>query len=434
MKDMEVNVKQLEKSQVELAISLPWATWSKEIDHAAEKLAKNTKTPGFRPGKTPRAVLEQRFGKETLLAEAAEHAVNHAYNQALAEKNIRALGAPQVTFGDVKEGEALTMTIITDVMPEVILADWRTVAKKINSQFAKKDSAITDEAVTAEIERLAKMRAPLVTVNRPAGDGDTVLIDFVVTKDGVVIENGTSQNHPLVLGSNSFIPGFEEQVKGLSAGQEKTFTLTFPKEYHAAHLAGKEADFAVTIRAVQEMQVPELDDEFAKSLGAFDSLEAVKKNIREGMEVESKETRKNEQRTALLDALVEKLDIVYPESLVREELSRIEREFGTQLSRMGATLESFLEQSKKSLEDLHKDWEPQAKKRVGAYLILERISVDEKVFTESEEVEAEMNKALQYFKGVKDAEKNMDMGALYNVVSEQVRNEKIFQLLEGVKE
>jgi trigger factor len=378
--------------------------------------------------------LEQRFGKETLLAEAAEHAVNHAYNQALAEKNIRALGAPQVTFGDVKEGEALTMTIITDVMPEVILADWRTVAKKINSQFAKKDSAITDEAVTAEIERLAKMRAPLVTVNRPAGDGDTVLIDFVVTKDGVVIENGTSQNHPLVLGSNSFIPGFEEQVKGLSAGQEKTFTLTFPKEYHAAHLAGKEADFAVTIRAVQEMQVPELDDEFAKSLGAFDSLEAVKKNIREGMEVESKETRKNEQRTALLDALVEKLDIVYPESLVREELSRIEREFGTQLSRMGATLESFLEQSKKSLEDLHKDWEPQAKKRVGAYLILERISVDEKVFTESEEVEAEMNKALQYFKGVKDAEKNMDMGALYNVVSEQVRNEKIFQLLEGVKE
>jgi trigger factor len=434
MKAMEVNVKQLEKSQVELSISLPWTTWSKEVDHAAEKLAKKTKTPGFRPGKTPRAVLEQQFGKETLLAEAAEHAVNHAYSAALAEKNIRALGSPQVTFGDVKEGEALTMTIITDVMPEVVLADWRTAAKKINSEFAKKETKITDEAVTAEIERIAKMRAPLVTVNRPAGDGDTVLIDFVVTQDGVVIENGTSQNHPLVLGSNTFIPGFEEQVKGLSSGVEKTFTLAFPAEYHAAHLAGKEASFAVTIRAVQEMQVPELDDEFAKSLGAFDSLESVKKNIREGMEQEGKEAKKNDQRTALLDALVDKLDVEYPQSLVREELGRIEREFGTQLGRMGTNLEGFLEQSKKSLEELHQDWEPQAKKRVGAYLILERLSVDEKVFTESEEVEEEMNKALQYFKNTKEAEKNLDMAALYSVVSEQVRNEKIFQLLEGIKE
>jgi trigger factor len=182
------------------------------------------------------------------------------------------------------------------------------------------------------------------------------------------------------------------------------------------------------------MQVPELNDEFAKSLGAFDSLEAVQKNIREGMELESKETQKNDRRTALLDALVEKLDIEYPQSLVSEELTRIEREFGTQLTRMGTNLEGFLEQSKKSLEELHQDWAPQAKKRVGAYLILERLAVDEKVFTESEEVEAEMNKALQYFKGVKDAEKNMDMAALYSVVSEQVRNEKIFALLESVKE
>ncbi len=430
---MNTTVKKRDNSQVELTITLPWAEWSKEIDHAAENLAKNTKTPGFRPGKTPRAVLEQRFGKEALLAEAAEHSVNHAYSKALAEENIQAIGRPEVKLGDVKENEDLSMTIITDVMPEVVLGDWRAKTKKVNEEFAKKDTGITDEAVAAEVERIAKMRAPLVTVDRPAGDGDTVLIDFTVTQDGVVIENGTSQNHPLVIGSGSFIPGFEEEVKGLSAGAEKTFQLAFPTEYHAAHLAGKEASFAVTVRAVQEMQVPEIDDEFAKSLGAFDSLEAVKKNLREGMEHEQKENQKNEQRTAILDALVESLTIEYPQSLVHEELHRIEREFSNQLSRMGMTFEAFLEQGQKTKEEMYETWEPQAKKRVGAYLILDALAKDENVYTESEEVEEEMNKALQYFKSVKDAEKNMDMAALYNVVSEQVRNEKIFKLLEGVK-
>jgi trigger factor len=431
---MTIDVAQKENSQVALTLTLPWADWSKEIDHAAEKLAKNMKTPGFRPGKTPRTVIEQRFGKEAILAEAAEHAVNHAYSRALAEKDIRALGHPAVTLGEVAEGKDLTMTIVTDVMPEVTLGNWRDVVKKVNKDFTSKDAAVSDEAVMAEIERIAKMRAPLITVDRAAADGDTVLLDFTVTQDGVVIENGTSKNHPLVLGSNSFIPGFEEEVMGMKAEEEKTFTLSFPTEYHAAHLAGKPADFTVRVNAVQEMQVPEIDDEFAKSLGAFENLDAVKQNLRQGMEAEEQDKMKNDQRTAILDALVATLDIEYPKSLVAEELERIKREFTAQLSRMGATFESFIEQSKKTEEELKADWEPQAKKRVGAYLILDRLSSDENIFTESEEVEAEMNKALQYFGNTKDAEKNLDMAALYNVVSEQVRNEKIFELLTSTNE
>jgi trigger factor len=431
---MTIDVAQKENSQVALTLTLPWADWSKEIDHAAEKLAKNMKTPGFRPGKTPRTVIEQRFGKEALLAEAAEHAVNHAYSRALAEKDIRALGHPAVTLGEVAEGKDLTMTIVTDVMPEVTLRNWRDVVKKVNKDFTGKDAAVSDEAVMAEIERIAKMRAPLITVDRAAADGDTVLLDFTVMQDGVVIENGTSKNHPLVLGSNSFIPGFEEEVMGMKAEEEKTFTLSFPAEYHAAHLAGKPADFTVRVNAVQEMQVPEIDDEFAKSLGAFENLDAVKQNLRQGMEAEEADKMKNDQRTAILDALVATLDIEYPKSLVAEELERIKREFTAQLSRMGATFESFIEQSKKTEEELKADWEPQAKKRVGAYLILDRLSSDENIFTESEEVEAEMNKALQYFGNTKDAEKNLDMAALYNVVSEQVRNEKIFELLTSTNE
>lgn len=430
---MEVTTKVLPNSQVELNLTLPWEEWSKEVDHAAEALSKDVKTPGFRPGKTPRAVLEKRFGKETLLAEAAEHAVTHAYSKAVAEEGLKAIGRPQVTLGEVKEEQDLTMTITTDVMPTVTVGNWREVAKKVNKEFQEKKTSVSEEAVTAEIERIAKMRAPLVTVNRAAQDGDTVLLDFEVKQDGVTIENGSSKNHPLVIGSQSFIPGFEEEIKGLKANDEKTFTLTFPAEYHAAHLAGKPAEFAVTVRAVQEMETPEINDDFAKSLGAFEDLAALQKSVREGMEAEEQARQKNETRTALLDALVAKQTIEYPESLVQEELSRIKAEFANQLSRMGASFEDFVAQSKKTEEDLKKDWLPQAKKRVAAYLILDAIATEENIFIESEEVEAEMNKALGYFKNVKDAEKNLDMAALYNVVNEQLRNEKVFNLLENVK-
>lgn len=429
---METTLKKLPNSQVELALTLPWSEWSKEVEHAAEHLGKNVKTAGFRPGKTPRAVLEKRFGKDALLAEAAEHAVQHAYSKAVTEKSLKAIGRPEVTLGTVKENEPLTITVTTDVVPEITLENWREVARKVNTEFAEKSVGVSEEAVTAEIERIAKMRSPLITVDRAAQDGDTVLLDFRVTQDGVVIENGTSENHPLVIGSNSFIPGFEEQVRGLKAGEEKTFTLPFPDEYHAKHLAGKKADFSVTIRAVQEMQVPELNDEFAQSLGAFETLKALEDSIREGMETEEKAQRKNEHRTAILDALVEKQTIEYPESLLQEELGRIKTEFSNQLSKMGANFEDFLVQSKKTEEELKKDWLPQAKKRVAAYLILDQVALDENVFTESKEVEEEMNKALGYFKDIKDAEKNLDMAALYNVVSEQVRNEKVFQLLESI--
>lgn len=429
---MEITVKELPQSQVELGLTLPWAEWSKEVEHAAENLGKNVKTAGFRPGKTPREVLEKRFGKSTLLAEAAEHAVSHAYSKAVAEKGIKAIGRPNVTLGTVAENEPLSITVVTDVIPTVTTENWREEAKKINKKFAEEATAVTDEAVSAEIERIAKMRAPLITVDRAAQDGDTVLLDFTVTQDGAVIENGTSENHPLVLGSHTFIPGFEEEIKGLRAGEKKTFTLPFPDEYHAKHLAGKKAEFSVTIRAVQEMQVPEINDDFAKSLGAFESLAALQKNIREGMEAEAGAQKKNEQRTAILDALVEKQSGEYPESLVAQELERIKAEFSSQLSRMGANFEDFLTQSKKTESDLKADWLPQAKKRVAAYLILDALALEENIFTESAEIEEEMNKALGYFKDIKDAEKNLDMAALYNVVSEQVRNEKVFQLLESV--
>lgn len=427
---MDVSVKKLSASRVELSVSLPWNEWKKELEHAAEHVAQETKIPGFRPGKAPRNVIEKRFGKGAVLAEAAEHAVSHSYGEALRKEKIEALGHPEITLGKLAEGESLSYTAVTAVMPEVKLKDWKGAVKKVNARFVKTEEAVTDEEVEAEMNRLALMRAKLITVAREAKKGDNVLIDFTVTKDGVVIEGGKSENHPLVLGENVFIPGFEDELLGMKEGEEKTFTLTFPAEYHAKHLAGQPAEFSVKVRVVQEREAPVLDDAFAKSLGHFDSLEQVKKNIQEGMTEEKKMKRREESRSAILDALSEQTTIDFPAILVEEELSRMIREFESQVARMGTSLAEYLERTQKTEAVLRTEWEPQAKKRLLAQFALETIADDQSIDVESAEIEVEMNKALQYYRNVKDAEKRMDMERLYTAVRGQLRNEKTFEYLE----
>ncbi|OGI21924.1 MAG: trigger factor [Candidatus Moranbacteria bacterium RIFCSPHIGHO2_01_FULL_55_24] len=429
---MEVKVKNLPESRVELEISLPWEEWKGEMDHAAESLAKQVKMEGFRPGKAPRAVLEQRFGRGALLAEAAEHAVSHSYPKALEEKALDAIGRPEVELGTVKEEETLTYTIRTDVMPEAKLSDWKSAVKKINKEAGKEPVAVSDQDVADELARIAEMRAPIITVPRKALDGDTVLVDFTVRQDGVVIEGGKSENHPLVLGSNAFIPGFEGEVAGMEAGEEKIFTLTFPADYHVKHLAGKPAEFTVKVRAVQEKQIPEINDEFAKMVGNFESLAKLEENIRSGMAEEQKTKRKEEQRTKILDVLIDGATIEFPRSLIEEELGRMLREFESQVQMMGMDFQGYLNQVGKSEEDVKKDWEPQAKKRLAAHLVLDAVAKELEISIESDEIEAEMNKTIQYYKNVKDIEKNIDLSRLYTAVRGQIQNERAIAELEKI--
>src|SRR6185369_1386824 len=353
---MNITVKKLPESRVEMEITLPWEEWKGEIDHAAEGLSKDVKVSGFRPGKVPRDVIEKRFGKQALLVEAAEHVVGHSYEKALGQEKIDAIGQPEVKLGKMKEGEDFEYSVITTVMPEVTLKkNWKDKVKDVNKKQEKKEVAVSEEEVTKELEHLASSRAKLVTVKREAKMGDNVLLDFVVKQDGVVIEGGKSEKHPLILGAGVFIPGFEEQVVGMKENDEKTFTLTFPSEYHAKHLAGKEAAFEVKMQVVQEREIPELNDAFAKSLGNFDSLEKVKENIRTGMGEEKKTKKKEEHRIEILDVLVENAELEYPKLLVEQELSRMIREFETQLQSVGMNLSAYLEQTKKTDEELRNE-------------------------------------------------------------------------------
>ncbi len=430
---MDILVKKLPASQVEMSVTLAWDEWKKECDHAAEHVAKEVKVSGFRPGKVPRAIIEKRYGKEVVLHEAAEHAVSHAYSRALAQERIDAIGKPDVKLESVKEGEALVFTVTTAVLPEVKIADtWRKSAASVNKEQKKKEAALVVEPkeVEEELNRLALMRAKFITVNRKAALEDSVEVDFEVRRNGVVIEGGKSEKHALVLGKGVFIPGFEEMIVGMQAGEEKTFTLSFPEDYHAKHLAGNPAEFHVKLRLVQEREVPALDDTFAQGLGAFESLADLQKKIAEGMLEEKRHHFKEESRTALLDALVADTSIDFPAILIEEEQNRMASEFQSQVENMGMPFEQYLERVGKSLETLKQDWLEQAKKRLAAGLILEKLASDDQIEIDSKDVEQEMNVVLQQYKRVQDAEKNIDLERLYTATRGRLRNEKVFEMLE----
>jgi trigger factor len=429
---MDIKVKKLPKSSVEMEISIPWDEWKGEIDHAAEHLAQEIKVEGFRPGKAPRAMLEKRLGKATVLIEGAEHAIDHLYPAALEQSKIEAIGKPEVRLDEVKDGEPLRFTVTTAVMPEVTLRPWEKKVKAVNESHKKAKHEVKEEDVEKELKSIAESRAKQVTVAREARDGDVVEVDFVVRQGGVPIEGGTSKKHPIVLGKGAFIPGFEEALLGMKEGEEKTVSVTFPEKYHIEMLAGKPADFEVKVLVVQERQVPELDDAFAASLGKFENIGKLRENVTEGMRMEKENEAKEKRRIAILEAIVEETEAELPEMLVESELRRMISEFGNQAAMAGMTLEDYLARGKKTEADLAKEWRPQAEKRLLSGLALEAIVKEKEVEAAQEEIEAEMNKVLAYAKSVEKAEKDLDLAAIYNAAQSRLRNEKLFELLENL--
>lgn len=424
-------LKKLPKSKIELEIKVAWDEWKKYIDQAVKEISEEIKIDGFRPGKAPRKLVEQKVGLGTILNNAAQKAVEKAYVKKVTEEKIDVLGRPEVTIESVEEGKDLEFKAQVAVMPEVSVSpDFRSEIKKINEKSVKDSVSIKEEEIALELERLANSRVKLVTIDREAKNGDSVEIDFDVLVGGVPIENGSSKKHPLVLGKGVFIPGFEENVVGMKAGDEKEFELSFPEDYHKKDLAGKKATFRVKLGLVQERQVPEINDDFAKGLGEFKDLEALKKNIREGMEEEKKQKDREDKRGKYVEAVVGKTKVDIPEVLIHEEIHKMLHEFEHQIQSMGMNLEQYLEKIGKKQDDLEKDWAPQAEKRVISALALGQLIKDLEIKASSKEVEDEMNKTLQYYKNVKDFEKNVDMERLYSYTKGVLENESLFQMME----
>lgn len=426
-------IKKLEKSQVEILVTVPWAKWEKYIDQAATDYSKEIKIQGFRAGKAPRDMVEKKVGIGALLDAAAQKAVQATYPKIVEEKKLEVIGAPKAEILKLAQGNDLEYKIVTAVLPEAKMKAYKSAVEKINKEYAKKTNTVSDEDVDKEIGEIAKSRVQHVTVEREAQDGDNVILDFQVKKDGVPIEHGTSKDHPMILGRGVFIPGFEEQVVGMKADEIKDFELTFPKDYHEKSLAGVPCQFTVTVKTVQERKSPEVTDEFARSLGRFKDLAEMKKNVKEGMEMEKANEMKEKRRTEIVDALVEAIEVELPEVLVHEELHKMIGEFEMQLQGMNATFEQYLMQVGKTMDEIEKEWEPQAIKRVKAALALEEVIKEKEIEVTAEEVEVEMNKTLAQYKKIKDVEKNIDLAKLYNYVKGMMQNEKALETLENIK-
>ena len=424
-------IKKLPKSQIEFELTVAWDEWKKYLDAAAEEASKEIKIAGFRPGKAPRNLVEQKVGKAVIINGAAERAIKKSYVDFVTGEKLEVLGSPHVELLEAEEGKDLKYKAIVSLMPELKVKEGYVAdIKKINEEFSQKSTKAEDKDLELELEKLANSRVKLVTVRRAAQKGDSVEVDFTVLREGMPIENGNSKKHPLILGRGVFIPGFEENVIGMSEGDEKEFELKFPDDYHEKSLAGQLAKFKVKMDLVQERQTPAVDDDFARSLGKFESLEALKKSVRKGMEHENEHRIKDERRAKYMDALVNNAEVELPDILVKEETGRMLTEFEYQLTPMGMTLDQYLTQLKKDRKDLEKDWEPEAKKRVIGAMALKVVAKEHELEATSEETQGEMNKTLTYYKNVKDIEKNIDMEQLYNYSKGIVENEKVFEFLE----
>jgi trigger factor len=424
-------IKKLPKSRIEIKINVPSAQWEKYLDVAAAEVSEEIKIEGFRPGKAPRKLVEQKVGKGVLLNNAAEKAVKKSYVDFVVAEKLEVIGQPEVEIEKIEEGKDLEYVARVAVMPEIeIKNSYKKDIKKINEQHKDKTPDVAEDELQLELEKLANSRVKLVTVNREVRNNDSVEVDFRVLISGVPIEGGTSKNHPMIVGRGVFIPGFEENLIGMKEREEKEFELEFPKDYHKKDLAGKMATFQVKVNLVQERQTPAIDDDFAKSLGKFENLKALEKNIQEGMVEENKQKMKEQKRNEYIEKIIENSTVDLPEVLVHQEIHQMLHEFEQQLQMMGMNLDQYLGQLKKDRKELERDWEPQAEKRVKSALALKEIAKLEEISLDSKEIEEEMNKTMQYYKNVKNMEKNIDMERLYNYTKGMLENEKVFEFLD----
>ncbi|MFS0751285.1 trigger factor [Oceanobacillus sp. 1P07AA] len=363
------------------------------LDQAFKKVSKDVQIPGFRKGKIPRGIFEKRFGVEALYQDAVDIVLPAAYTSAVEETDIFPIAQPAVDIEQIERGKELIFTAEVEVKPEVKLGEYKGL------EVEEESVEITDEDVEKEIENLRERHAELIVKEDEAiADGDTAVIDFEGFQDGVAFEGGKGENHSLEIGSGQFIPGFEEQLVGKKAGDETEVTVTFPEEYHAEDLAGKEAVFKVKIHEVKAKELPELDDEFAKDVDEeVESLDELKKKKREELETNKKQEVENKKREELIQKASDNVEVDIPEAMVDTEVNQMVREFEQQLQMQGMTLDMYAQFSGQDEDALKEQMREDAAKRVKTNLTLEAISEAEEIKPSEEDVKAELEKMASMY-------------------------------------
>jgi len=428
---MKVNTKKPSTNQIELEIEIPAPQAESYFDLAASELSKNMKVDGFRPGKVPVEIVEREKGSQKLYDQAANLAIQKTLPKAIldlptdeAGNKIEIVGQPNIVILQIARGNPMKYKATFWIVPEVELGNYKGLKVK------KKELKVKDEEVDKSLEYLQKSRVKLITVNRQAEKGDRVEIDFITQSSGVKIEGGEGKNHPLILGEARFIPGFEKELEGMKGGEGKEFTLKAPKDWSQNNLAGRTLDFQVKMNLVQKRDMPKLSDEFAKNLGDFQSLGQLKKNIREGIFQEKELKEKERIRIELAEKVAENSKMDIPQALIGIELDKMIDELQANVQDIGLGFDKYLTEIKKTVDDLKKEWEEQAKKRVKISLVLKAIAKKERIEASEKEIEEKINEDLKQHSNIEELKKNIDLSALKEYAKSVLQNEKVFDLLE----
>lgn len=384
------------------------------LDTAFNRVKKTLNVPGFRKGKVPRQIFNKMFGEESLYQDALNAVLPEAYANAVAESNIKPVAQPEIDVESMEKDSTWVLTAKVTVEPEVKLGQYKDLEVKAQS------TEVTDEEVDAEIKKLQEQQAELVLKEeQPAAEGDTVVIDFEGKVDGVAFDGGKGENYSLELGSNTFIPGFEDQLVGHKAGETVEVNVTFPEEYHAEDLKGKDAVFETTIHEVKTKELPELDDEFAKDVDEeVDTLVELKAKTRERLEAQKQNAAKEAIQEEVIDKAVENAEIgEIPGAMIEEDVHRQMDQYLAGLQQQGISADMYYKLTGSSEEDLHKQFESGAQKRVKTNLVLEAIVAAEDIKASEEEINAEIKElAAQY---------GMEEAAVRSALSDDMLNHDI---------
>ena len=416
----------IEKTKNNNELKLEFTIEAKKFDEGMKKVysksAKYFNIPGFRKGKAPMAMVEKQYGTEIFYEDTFNEIVPVEYERELKENNIEAVSKPDIEVKQIGKGQDLIFTAIVQTKPEVKLGKYKGIELK------KIEYNVTDADIEHELGHMADRNSRLVTVeDRPVENGDITVIDFEGFVDGKAFEGGKAENHELTIGSNTFIPGFEDQIVGMKTGEEKDINVTFPEEYFSEELKGKDAVFKIKLHEIKKKELPKLDDDFAKDTSEFDTLKELKDSIKEKLEHENKHRAEHETEDAAIKAVVDTAEVDIPSGMIETELDNMIRDMEQRMAYQGMKFEQYLQMIGKSMEDFRKENEEMAKNSVKTRLTLEAIVNAEKVEPKQEDVDSRLKEmAEMYGQKEEDLKKNEQF---VNYVKDSLKNETVIRFI-----
>ena len=382
---MSLQVEKLEKNMAKLTVEASAEDLEKAIEKAYQKQKKQISIPGFRKGKVPRQIVEKMYGKGIFYEDAANELIPDAYDKALEECEEDIVSSPKIEVTQIEAGKPFIFTALVALKPDVKLGEYKGV------KIEKLDREVTEEDVMAEINRERDNNARNISVDdRPVKDGDMTIIDFEGFVDGVAFEGGKGENHPLTIGSGAFIPGFEEQLVGAEIGKEVEIKVTFPEDYQAEDLKGKDAVFKCTVKEIKEKELPELDDEFASEISEFETLEEYKEDVKKNLTEKKEKDAKIAREDAAVKAAVEASEMEIPDAMLETQQKQMVDEFAQRITMQGMTMEQYMQYTGATYQKMVDQVKPQAEERIRTRLVLEAIAKAENIEASEEDYEEEM--------------------------------------------